>query len=352
MSRDPEHGTILVPREGVNDDVVRVVQWLVGESTFVEQNTLVGIMETSKSTQDIDAPCAGYFFPLVPAGSDVPVGSAIAVLAPTPSRESKSSVVAAENVPGAKVITKKARELLQQHGLTEDDFPGLAVVRSSDIEKLIQERGRQQTTAAEPPAQAQSSRPDEDDPVLQDGLRRDLKELLSALRRRMKVKFDRHVPTGDILNDRWELAKSFGFGEGTSVYDDCLILGTVRVGRHCWVGPFTILDGSEGVLTIGDHVDIGSGTHIYTHNTIERALTGGRAEVFRNATTIGSCCFIGPLSIIGPGTVLGDHCFVASGSYVEGRYPAFSYIAGNPARVVGVVEIQGNRARLRRLTEG
>jgi acetyltransferase-like isoleucine patch superfamily enzyme len=50
---------------------------------------------------------------------------------------------------------------------------------------------------------------------------------------------------------------------------------------------------------------------------------------------------------VAPGTVLGDHCFVAVGSYVEGAFPARSYLAGNPARRVGSVEIDSGRARLR-----
>jgi acetyltransferase-like isoleucine patch superfamily enzyme len=70
--------------------------------------------------------------------------------------------------------------------------------------------------------------------------------------------------------------------------------------------------------------------------------------MFTKATTIGNCCFIAPQSIVAPGTVLGDHCFVAAGSYVEGTFPPFSYIAGNPAKQVGVVELSGNRARIRR----
>jgi len=177
---------------------------------------------------------------------------------------------------------------------------------------------------------------------------RTLRQLLTELRKRMRAKFNRHVPTGSLLYDRWDLAKDYQFGEGTSVYDECLILGDVQLGRHCWVGPYTILDASQAPLVIGDYVDIGAGTHIYTHNTIERALTGHKAPMFTKATTIGNCCFIAPAVVVAPGSVIGDHCFVATGSYVEGTFEAFSYIAGNPAKRVGVVELSGNRARIRR----
>src|SRR5438309_5338232 len=56
--------------------------------------------------------------------------------------------------------------------------------------------------------------------------------------------------------------------------------------RDCWIGPYTVLDGNHALLEIGDCVDVGAGTQIYTHNTIERALTGRRAPLMGRATKI------------------------------------------------------------------
>src|SRR4051794_40299178 len=77
-----------------------------------------------------------------------------------------------------------------------------------------------------------------------------LRDTLVELRRDKREKFRRHVSVGDLLTDRWEIARDYGFGEGTSCYDNVLILGDVRVGRNCWIGPNVILDGQAG-LTIG-----------------------------------------------------------------------------------------------------
>ncbi|HEX2675998.1 MAG TPA: acyltransferase, partial [Polyangiales bacterium] len=188
------------------------------------------------------------------------------------------------------------------------------------------------------------------DAVLQAPMHAQLTQHLHALRKRLKAKWNRHVPLGSLLHDRWDLAREQGFGEGTSVYDECIVFGEVEVGQHVWVGPFTILDGAHAKLSIGDYTSIGTGCHVYTHNTIERALTGHQAAMFTRATRIGRCCFLSPLCIIGPGTSLGDHTFVAAGSFVQGEFPSHSFLAGNPARRVGRVEIQDGRALLIRET--
>ena len=174
----------------------------------------------------------------------------------------------------------------------------------------------------------------------------ELRGQLQDLRRTLDAEFKRHVPLGTLLNDRWKLAAERGFGEGTSVYDECLILGDVEVGAHCWIGPFTVLDGSRAPLRIGDHTQISSGAQIYTHNSLALCLTGGRAKMVAAATTIGRCCYIAPQSIVAAGTLLGDHCVVAAGSLVEGEFPSHSFIAGTPATRVGRVEIEDDKVRL------
>jgi acetyltransferase-like isoleucine patch superfamily enzyme len=344
-----EYQEILVPREGVNDDLVRVVGWLVGDGDKVEQGKALVVLETAKTTFELEAPAAGYVFRLAEVGVEVAVGTAVAILSAVASRPAYEVEPPRAAPSSEQVVTNKARALIKQYGLSEEAFAGLPVVRSSDVE----ERLRQHSQAA---VQVRTFcdevlDPDTDwDSLCDTALHGELVKLLSCLRKRMKAKFNRHVSTNDLLHDRWELAKEYGFGEGTSVYDDCLILGDVKVGRNCWIGPGTILDG-QGQLIIGHHVDVGAGAHLYTHNTIERALTGHKAPMFTKPTTVGNCCFIAPKAILAPGTVLGDHCFVAAGSYVEGTFPAYSYIAGNPARQVGCVEVRGDRARVRLFQE-
>jgi acetyltransferase-like isoleucine patch superfamily enzyme len=157
-------------------------------------------------------------------------------------------------------------------------------------------------------------------------------ELLAELRRETREQFQRHVSVGDLLTDRWEIAREYRFGEGTSCYDNVLILGDVKVGKHCWIGPNVILDG-QGGLTIGDHCDISAGVQIYTHHTVARCLSGGRAPIETASVTIGSCVYIGPQSVIEKGVAIGDRVVIGTMSLVNRDIPSGARVWGVPARL-------------------
>lgn len=143
--------------------------------------------------------------------------------------------------------------------------------------------------------------------------------------------FARTLPFGDYVVDRWDKARALGFGEGTSVYDSAHIFGRVTVGRNTWVGPFTILDGSGG-LTIGDNCTVAAGAQIYSHDTVDWAISGGTAAYTHAPTTIGSNCYIGPNSVIAKGVSIGDGAIIGSNSLVLNDVRAGSKVGGSPAK--------------------
>ncbi len=146
-------------------------------------------------------------------------------------------------------------------------------------------------------------------------------------------KWNRTLPFGDYIVDRWEKAKLLGFGEGTSVYDSSLILGDVKVGKQTWIGPNTVLDGSGG-LSIGSYCSISAGVQLYTHDTVDWATSGGKAEATHAATTIGSRCYLGPNVVVAKGVTIGDGAIIGANSLVLRDIPAGSKAFGTPCRVV------------------
>jgi acetyltransferase-like isoleucine patch superfamily enzyme len=321
---------VMLPRHSANDTVARLIQWLVADGKAVRAGQSIAVFESTKTAYEVEARADGYLFHLLSAGVTVRIGSQIAIIAdsaafqPPPGKEAAAP---------ACIVSRKAQELMKQFGLTDTDLPaGVGFITSATILGLVgaDEQAAGQNWVDVPVQRGHGA----------------LVQGIADLRGEMRARFNRHVPTGTLLNDRWQLARNLGFGDGASIYDESLVLGDVRIGRHCWIGPCTVLDGDAAPLTIGDWNSIGAGSQIYTHHSIDWALTGGAAKSYAAPTTIGSCCFISPLSVIGPGSTIGKHSFVATGSYVQGDFPAFSYIAGSPAAVVGRVEVNGAIARL------
>jgi len=166
-----------------------------------------------------------------------------------------------------------------------------------------------------------------------------LKLLQSDLQARKLKEFKRRVSLGDLLTDRRENALQYGFGEGTTCYDNVLILGDVRVGRNTWIGPNVILDGSGPGLSIGDNCAISAGTQIYTHNTVRRTITGGEAPIEFAATTLGNNVYVGPNSIISMGVSIGSSSIIGAMSFVNSDVPSRVKVFGCPAKIVGIVEL-------------
>ena len=142
------------------------------------------------------------------------------------------------------------------------------------------------------------------------------KKFYNKLYYNKKINHNRSLPLGDYLNDRWERAKKEGFGEGTSVYDNVLILGDVKVGKNCWIGPNVILDGTGG-LEIGDSVSISSGAQVYTHHTVNWSTSLGKKPIEKKPTKIGNGVYIGPNSIIQMGCTIGNKAIIGALTFVN-----------------------------------
>lgn len=144
-----------------------------------------------------------------------------------------------------------------------------------------------------------------------------------------KKQYNRVMPFGEYISDRWDKASCLGFGKGSSVYDNCYVYGDVSVGEDVWVGPFTILDGSAADLVIEDKTQISAGCQIYTHDS-------SNAEIVKNGPVyIGNNCYLGPNVVVTCGVTIGDNVTIGANSFVNRDIPANSKAYGNPVKVKG-----------------
>lgn len=171
--------------------------------------------------------------------------------------------------------------------------------------------------------------------------------LYKKRRSETKKKWNRVLPFNELITDRWEKAQFLNGLPSSSVYDNSYVFGKVSIGKNTWIGPYTILDGSGGKLSIGEFCSISSGVQIYTHNTVKWALTKGKSEFEKKSVRIGDCCYIGPNSIIGMGSSIGKCSVIGSLSFVNSKIPPYSIAFGSPAKIVGKVIVKGKKVEFK-----
>jgi pyruvate/2-oxoglutarate dehydrogenase complex dihydrolipoamide acyltransferase (E2) component len=175
-----------IPHEQVNDESVLLVDWLVADGGEVKPGQSIAIIETSKATADMEAPQGGYLRHSAAKGTEVPVGAIFCYIA-----SSATEVIPAEAAPaspgGGTLLTasaagapaasprdgatsetpgaapsptepgthfsRRALELIDQHGISRDLFKGKGLIREADVLAVVH-AGKPGTGATE-----ESSRP-------------------------------------------------------------------------------------------------------------------------------------------------------------------------------------------------
>ncbi len=166
-----------------------------------------------------------------------------------------------------------------------------------------------------------------------------MRRLHERLREEMRSKWNRDLPFDELIFDRWERARSLGFGEGASIYHSSVVYGDVSVGEGTWIGPNTILDGSGG-LRIGAGCDVSAGVQIYTHDTVLRVLSKGRHPIELSPVEIGNHCHIGANAVIRRGVTIGDHSVIGAAAFVNRDVPPYTIAVGVPCRRIGVIVVE------------
>lgn len=134
-------------------------------------------------------------------------------------------------------------------------------------------------------------------------------------------------------------------------------LNKVSIGKKVRIFPGARFEvHGEGSIIIGDNVGIGQNFHItsmgnliigrnttitgnvcisniiHSYNDVNKSISS--QPLIEKETIIGESCFIGFGAVILPGSKLGNYCIVGANSVVNGIFPDFSVIAGNPARLI------------------
>jgi galactoside O-acetyltransferase len=143
---------------------------------------------------------------------------------------------------------------------------------------------------------------------------------------------------------------------GTFVFESTE--GKIEIGNHSYIGASTFI--SKSSISIGNNVTIAWGCTIYDHDSHSMDFLDRRKDIddelrdIRNGDSfilnkdwskvksepIRICddSWIGMNSIILKGVTIGEGAIVGAGSVVTKDVPAWTVVAGNPARVVKTLQ--------------
>lgn len=116
----------------------------------------------------------------------------------------------------------------------------------------------------------------------------------------------------------------------------------LKLGDNIFIGHYNFIEASNGI-TIEEGCQITNFITITTHSShISIRLYGSEyvknhdhIGYIKGSIHIGKYSFIGPHSVIMPGSNIGKGSIVSAYSYVKGTFPDYAIISGNPAIVVG-----------------
>ncbi len=142
--------------------------------------------------------------------------------------------------------------------------------------------------------------------------------------------------------------QSKNIGEGTNIWQFCVVLQGAKIGRECNICAGVLI---ENDVTVGDRVTVKSGVQLWDGVMLEDDVFVGPNVTFTNdmrprskqrpqaflRTIVRKGASIGANSTILPGVEIGERAMIGAGSVVTKNVPAGELWFGNPACKQGEV---------------
>ncbi len=115
--------------------------------------------------------------------------------------------------------------------------------------------------------------------------------------------------------------------------------GDVILGEKCYLNSGCVLYSGNGIL-IGDHVSIAANCTFAPVNhefrDKEKLIQQQGFRPSKGGIIIEDDVWIGANCVLLDGSVLREGCVIGASSLVRGEIPAFSILAGNPLKFIGI----------------
>lgn len=130
-----------------------------------------------------------------------------------------------------------------------------------------------------------------------------------------------------------KIGKNCSFGQNVNVGNNVVIGNNVKVQNNV-----SIYEGVE----IEDYVFCGP-SMVFTNVFIPRSEFPQRGSEFYSKTLVRKSASIGANATIVCGNTIGKYSIIGAGTVVTKNIPNFALVVGNPGKIIGWVDFQGNK---------
>ena len=148
-------------------------------------------------------------------------------------------------------------------------------------------------------------------------------------------------------------------GEGTNIWHFSHIQSGAIIGTNCSLGQNVNIGNN---VKIGNYVKIQNNVSVYEGVELEDYVFCGPSMVFTNIrlprsefpqkgsefyekTVVKKSASIGANATIVCGITIGRYALIGSGAVVTKDVPDYTFVIGNPGKVIGKVDQKGNRVK-------
>jgi len=134
---------------------------------------------------------------------------------------------------------------------------------------------------------------------------------------------------------------------GSKIGKNCSIGQNVNIGNNVKIGNKVKIQNNVSVyegVELEDYVFCGP-SMVFTNIKLPRSEFPQRGSEFYQKTLVKKSASIGANATIICGITIGEYALIGSGAVVTKNVPAHALIIGNPGRIVGWVDQQGNKLK-------
>ena len=148
-------------------------------------------------------------------------------------------------------------------------------------------------------------------------------------------------------------------GEGTKIWhfshiqsgaiigNECILGQNVNVANHVRIGNYCKIQNNVSIyegVELEDYVFCGP-SMVFTNIKVPRSEFPQKGSDYYEKTLVKKSATIGANATILCGLTIGEYALIGSGAVVTKDVPAYALVVGNPGKVIGKVDKNGNRIK-------